>query len=119
MLLGAILICMLFFSVETIAPSVSAETLLYVRGFADVVAACNLGIGFLLIISSSIRDIHSARTVLLGELVLMSCLLIVAFFNTINAGILVDAGPPSPFWIVLIANPLLCTYGLMKDKKRW
>ena len=46
----------------------------------------------------------------------MSCLLIVAVFNTINAGILVDAGPPPPFWIVLIANPLLCTYGLLKGK---
>ena len=88
---------MLVFSVETIAPSVSAETLLYVRGFADVVAACNLGIGFLLIISSSIRDFHSARKVLLGELVLMSCLLIVAVFNTINVGSFVDPDPPTPF----------------------
>ena len=114
MLLGVVLISMLIFSVETIAPSVSAKTLLYVRGFADVVASCNLGIGFLLIISSSIRDFHSARKVLLGELVLMSCLLIVAFFNTKNAGILVDAGPPPPFWIVLITNPFLCTYGLLK-----
>ena len=116
MLLGVLLISMLVFSVETIAPSVSAETLMYVRGLADVVAACNLGIGFLLIISSSIRDFHSARKVLFGELVLMSCLLIVAVFNTINAGILVDAGPPPPFWIVLIVNPFLCSYGLLKDK---
>ena len=107
---------MLVFSVETIVPSVSSETLLYVRGFADVVGACNLGIGFLLIISSSIRDFHSARKVLLGELVLMSCLLIVAVFNTINAGILVDAGPPNPFWIVLILNPFLFCYGLLKGK---
>ena len=70
----------------------------------------------LLIISSPIRVFHSAKKVLLGELVLMSCLLIVAVFNTINAGILVDAGPPAPFWIVLIANPFLCTYGLLKGK---
>ena len=116
LLLGVLLISMLVFSVETIAPSVSPETLLYVRGFADVVAACNLGIGSLLIISSSIRDSHSARKVLLGELALMSCLLIVAVFNTINAGIFVDAGPPPPFWFVLIANPLLCTFGLLKGK---
>ena len=107
---------MLVFSVETIAPSVSAETLLYVRGFADVVAACNLGIGFLLIISSSIRDFDSSRKVLLGELVLMFCLLIVAVFNSINAGIIVDSGPPPPFWIILITNPILCTYGLVKGK---
>ena len=72
MLLGVLLISMLAFSVETIALSVSAERLLYVRGFADVVDACNLGIGFLLIIASSLRDFDSARQIFLGELVLMS-----------------------------------------------
>ena len=86
---------------ERIAPSVSLETLMYVRGLADVVAACNLGIGFLLIIFSSIRDFHSARKVLLGELVLISCLLMVAVFNTINARIIVDAGPPHLFGFFL------------------
>ena len=116
LLLGLLLINMLIFSVDTIAPSVSAETLLFIRGTADVVAATNIGIGFLLIISSSIRDHESAKKVLLGELALMSCLLIVAVFNTLNAGVIVDAGPPPPFWIVLIANPVFCTYGLLKGK---
>ena len=114
LLLGLLLINLLIFSIDTIAPSVSAETLLYIRGTADVVAATNIGIGFLLIISSSIRDHESAKKVLLGELVLMSCLIIVAIFNTLNAGGIVDAGPPPPFWVVLIANPVLCTYGLLK-----
>ena len=115
--LGVILIPMLIFSVDSIAPSLSAETMLFVRGFADVVAASNIGIGFLLIIASSIRDHESARKVLLGELGLMSCLLIFAVFNTLNAGIIVDAGQPSPYWIFLIANPVLCIYGLLKDKQ--
>ena len=116
MLLGVLLINMLIFSVDTIAPSVSAETLLFIRGTADVVATTNIGIGFLLIISSSISDHESAKKVLLGELVLMSCLLIVAIFNTLKAGVIVDAGPPPPFWVVLIVNPVLCTYGLLKGK---
>ena len=116
LLLGVLLINLLIFSIDTIAPSVSAETLLFFRGTADVVAATNIGIGFLLIISSSIRDHESAKKVLLGELVLMSCLLIVAIFNTLNAGVIVDAGPPPPLWVVLIANPVLCTYGLIKGK---
>ena len=117
LLLGVLLINMLIFSVDTIAPSVSTETLLFIRGSADVVAATNIGIAFLLIISSSIRDHEAAKKVLLGELVLMLCLLIVAVFNTLNAGVIVDAGPPPPFWIVLIANPVFCTYGLLKGKK--
>ena len=116
LLLGVVLINMLIFSVDTIAPSIWSETLLFVRGFADVVAATNIGISLLLIISSSIRDYESAKKVLLGEFVLMSCLLIVALFNTINAGVFFDAGPPPPFWIVLIANPVLCSYGLLNGK---
>ena len=113
-LLSVILLPMLILSVDTIVPP---ETMIFVRGFADVVAASNIGIGFLLIVASSIRDHESTRKVLLGELGLMSCLLVVAVFNTLSAGIIVDSGQPSPFWILLIANPFLCTYGLLKDKK--
>ena len=115
--LGVILIPLLIFSVDTIVPSVSDETMLFVRGFVDVVAASNIGIGFLLIVASFIREHESARKVLLGELGLMSCLLIVAVFNTLNVGIIVDSGQPSLYWILLIANPALCTYGLLKDKQ--
>ena len=116
-LLGVILIPMLIFSVDTIAPFVSAETKLFVRGFADVAAASNIGIGFLLIVASSIRNHESARKILLGELGLMSCLLIGAVFNTLNVGIIVDSGQPSPFWALLIVNPILCIYGLLKNKQ--
>ena len=115
--LGVILIPLLIFSVDTIVPSVSDETMFFVRGFVDVVAASNIGIGFLLIVASFIREHESARKVLLGELGLMSCLLIVAVFNTLNVGIIVDSGQPSLYWILLIANPVLCTYGLLKDKQ--
>ena len=115
-ILGFLIIFMLIFSVETIAGDVPNETLLLVRGTADVVAASNLGIGFLLIVCSSIKDKYSLRKVLSGELILMFCLLIVALFNTFHAGTIVDGGPPPPFWIVLIVNPLLCTYGLINNK---
>ena len=86
---------------ETIAAPVLLESLLYVRGFADVFGSFNLVIRFLLIILTSITDFYSARNVLLGELVLMSCLLIVAVFNTINVGSLVDAAPPTSFGLFL------------------
>ena len=116
-LLGLLIIFLLIFSVETISGNASSETLLLVRGTADVVAASNLGIGFLLIICSSIKDKKSLKKVLSGELALMSCLLAVALFNTFNAGTIVDGGPPPPFWVVLIVNPILCTYGLVKREK--
>ena len=116
-LLGLLIIALLIFSIETIAGDASSETLLLVRGTADVVAASNLGIGFLLIICSSLKEKESLRKVLSGELILMACLLAVALFNTFNAGKIVDGGPPPPFWIVLIANPLLCIYGLKKARK--
>ena len=63
------------------------------------------------------KDKKSLKKVLSGELALMSCLLVVALFNTFNAGTIVDGGPPPPFWIVLISNPLLCIYGLNKVNK--
>ena len=63
-ILGALIIFLLIFSVETIAGNASRETLLLVRGTADVVAASNLEIGFLLIICSSIKDKASLRKVL-------------------------------------------------------
>ena len=116
-LLGLILIPMLIFSVDSIAPSLSVETMLFMRDFADVVATSNIGIGFLLIIASSIINHETARKVLLGELRLISCLLIVAVFNSLNAWIFVDAGQPLLYWILLIANPVLCTYALLKDKQ--
>ena len=53
---------------ETITGDASSETLLLVRGTADVVAASNLGIGASLIICSSIKDKKSLRKVLLGRL---------------------------------------------------
>ena len=111
-LLGLLIIFLLIFSVETISGNASSETLLIVRGTADVVAASNLGIGCLLIICSAIKDKASLRKVF-GELALMFCFLAVALFNTFNAGTIVDGGPPPPFWIVLIVNPLLCIYGLV------
>ena len=116
MLLGVLIISSLIFSVETIAGNSSREKLLLFRGTADVVAASNLGIGFLLIICSSIKDKVSLRKVLSGELVLMFCFLAVALFNTFNAASIVDGGPPPAFWIVLIVNPFLCFYGLINNK---
>ena len=116
-LLGLLIIFLLIFSVETIAGNASIKTLLLLRGTADVVAASNLGIGFLLIICSSIKDKKSLKKVLLGELALMTCLIAVALFNTFNAGTIVDGGPPTPFWIILIVNPILCIYGLVKRKE--
>ncbi len=115
-LLGLFIIFLLIFSVKTIAGNVSGETLRLVRGTADVVAASNMGIGFLLIYCSSIKDKASLRKVLSGELILMFCFLSVALFNTFNAGTIVDGGPPPPFWIVLIVNPLLCIFGLVNNK---
>ena len=116
-LLGLLIISLLIFSIETIVGNASTQTLLLVRGTADVVAASNLGIGFLLIICSSIKEKKSLRIVLLGELALMACLLAVALFNTFNSGTIVDGGPPPPFWVVLIVNPLICIYGLVNRKK--
>ena len=78
-LLPVLLISMLVFSVETIFLSVLPETLLYFKGFDDVVDACNLSLGFSLIISISIRDLHAAKKIFrwvgLNVLIINSCCL--------------------------------------------
>ena len=108
-LLGLLIICLLIFSLETIAGYASSETILLVRGTADVVAASNLGIGFLIIFAALYKDKKSLKKVLSGELSLMTCFLTVALFNTFNAG-KIGVGGPTSFWIVLIVNPILCIY---------
>ena len=35
-------------------------------------------------------------------------------FNTLNAGTIVNGGPPPPFWNFLILNPLLCILDELK-----
>ena len=55
-LLGVLIISLLIFSLETIAGNASTETLPLVRGTADVVADSNMGIGYLFIICSCIRN---------------------------------------------------------------
>ena len=116
-LLGLFIIFLLIFSLETITGNASNQTLLLVRGTTEVAAAGNLGIGGLLIICSSIKDKSSLRKVLSGELFLIFCFLAVALFVTFNCGTIIDGGHLLPFWIVLIANPLLCIYGFNKDNK--
>ena len=74
LLLGLLIIILLIFYVETIAGNASSKTLLIVRGTAGVLAASNLGIGFFLIICSSIKDKKSLKKILSGELALMACL---------------------------------------------
>ncbi len=98
-MLGLLIISLLIFLVETIAGDAPSETLLLIRGIADVVASTNLGIGCLLIICSSIKDKASLKKVLSGELALMFSFLAVALFNTFNAGKIVDGGPQPPFWL--------------------
>ena len=102
-----IFLVLLIFSVETIVSNTSNETLLHVRGTANVKATSNLGIVCLPIICSSIKDQASLRKVISRELILIFCFLALALFNTLNAGIIVDGGTPPLFWMVLIANPIL------------
>ena len=47
----------------------------------------------------------------------MAFLLAVALFNTFNAGSIVDGVTPPAFCVVLIVNPILCIYGLLKMQK--
>ena len=64
----------------------------------------------------SSKEINSSGFYYFEPNAISVCFLAVALFNTFNAGTIVDGGPPPPFWIVLILNPLLCIYGLVNNK---
>jgi len=79
-----------------------------------VVASMNLGLGILLIISSSMNDYESKRYVLLGEIGMMICILIGALFNQFST--FTATGPPAPFWAMVILNLLFTIYGYYKGE---
>ena len=115
LVLGVALWGMLIFAADIVAPGASPETVVAVQGTADVVGAHSVGIGLLLIVLSFIKDIESARLVLVGELVLMITLLFIALFNTFHPYWGPEySGPPPPFWLIIVLNPSLCIYGYYK-----
>ena len=115
LVLGVSLWGLLIFVGNIVGPGASPETVVAVQGTADVVGAHSVGIGLLLIVLSFIKDIESARLVLVGELVLMIALLFIALFNTFHPYWGPEySGPPPPFWFIIILNPSLCIYGYYK-----
>ena len=120
---GGMLIYLLLFAhemlMESMGADVSLKTFKAVQSTADVVGALNVGIGLLLIFCSYIKDLSSAKKVLIGEIALMFCMLCVALFNTFStywAPELPGTGPPPPFWLLLVINPSLCVYGYFRGK---
>jgi lipopolysaccharide export LptBFGC system permease protein LptF len=79
-----------------------------------VVASMNLGLGILLIISSSMNDYKSEKYVLLGEIGMMVCILFGALFNQFST--FTATGPPAPFWAMVIFNLFFSIYGYYKGE---
>ena len=115
LVLGVALWGMLIFAADIVAPGASPETVVAVQGTADVVGAHSVGIGLLLIVLSFIKDIESARLVLVGEFILMIALLFIALFNTFHPYWWPEySAPPPPFCLIIVLNPSLCIYGYYK-----
>ncbi len=79
-----------------------------------VVASMNLGLGILLIISSSMNDYKSKKYVLLGEIGMMVCILFGALFNQFST--FTATGPPAPLWAMIIFNLFFSIYGYYKGE---
>ena len=121
---GGMLIYLLLFAhemlMESMGADVSLKTFKTVQSTADVVGALNIGIGLLLVFCSYIKDLSSAKKVLIGEIALIFCMLCVALFNTFSTYWAPElpgyTGPPPPFWLLLVINPSLCVYGYFKSE---
>lgn len=72
-----------------------------------------IGVGVLLILSSFITDVPSAKKILLGEIVLSICLLLAFIYNSF----VLDSwynGPPIVIWVVTAVLILLSIYGRLR-----
>ena len=92
----------------------SNEIMIWFKTPMTVVASMNLGLGILLIISSSFNDYKSKKYILLGEIGMMVCILLGALFNQFSS--FTATGPPLPFWAMVILNLLFSIYGYYKGE---
>tara|TARA_A100001015_G_C14344734_1_gene464415 strand:+ start:80 stop:499 length:420 start_codon:yes stop_codon:yes gene_type:complete len=124
-LLGLGLWTMLIFGTEIFMSSfggvsLTLKTFKAVASTADVVGAHSIAIGLLLFFCSYIKEKESLKIILLGELAVMLCLLCIALYNTFSPYWAPElpgyTGPPPPFWLIIVLNPLLCIYGYIKGK---
>ena len=69
----------------------------------------------MLIFAADIVAPGASPETVVGELVLMLCLLFIALFNTFHPYWGPEySGPPPPFWLIIVLNPSLCIYGYYK-----
>ena len=85
-----------------VASAPSNAIMIWFKTPMTVVASMNLGLGILLIISSSFNDYKSKKYILLGEIGMMVCILLGALFNQFST--FTATGPPPPFWAMIILN---------------
>ena len=80
---------------------------------SGLILSHGIGIGVILLLSSFIKDVSSAKKILLGEIVLSICILVAFIYNTF----LLDSwysSPPIVIWVVTAVLILLSIYGRFK-----
>ena len=79
----------------------------HVKQMALIISSLGVGTGILFLLSSLIKDVNSAKIVLLGVTV-ASLLLLISF--VVNQGVYSES-PPIPVWIMIGLTFVLSLYG--------
>ena len=107
------LIVAIFFSDSWFPDGASVDNIGTGKNLSIFVLGHGVGLGIILILASFIKDLASAKLILLGEIVLVLCMMLGSLFTTFVLDTWSD-GPPPPVWVILIINLLLCLYGRFK-----
>ncbi|MQF68338.1 hypothetical protein FIM05_02555 [SAR202 cluster bacterium AD-802-K11_MRT_200m] len=107
------LIVAIFFSDSWFPNGASVDHIGTGKNLSIFVLGHGVGLGIILILASFIKDVASAKLILLGEIVLVLCMMLGSLFTTFVLDTWSD-GPPPPVWVILIINLLLCLYGRFK-----
>ena len=107
------LIVAIFFSDSWFPDGASVDHTVTGKNLSIFVLGHGVGLGIILILASFIKDVASAKLILLGEIVLVLCMMLGSLFTTFVLDTWSD-GPPPPVWVILIINLLLCLYGRFK-----
>ena len=80
------------------------------KTLANIVIIQGIGIAIIVLLSSFIKDISSAKIVLLGVSILSLLVLVTIIANQI----IYSASPPIPIWVILGLVFLISVYGRFK-----
>ena len=112
---GGLAISALVFTESWFEENATSEMIRMGKQMAIIISSLGIGTGILFLSSSFIKDVNSAKMVLIG--VSVSSLLL--FLSFLINEIVFSGSPPIPIWIMMAVAFVLSIYGRLKINTIW